>query len=935
MSISSQPIAVRFRRAAAALCATLAGALHAQVQSFHALEFEGTNFMFLDRFVEQGGASTFGWSATGGMLDSGRVTVGGNIRQLYYNVPVSGFMDQGTGHTIQFAFQARSTNAGLASGNLSIATGLIPRVTDVLGDNTGANAFLSLQIGAQATPAGASTQFTMSFRSRDGVNPVTAAPASPVFTLTNLNWYRLTATFQKTWDDLFVVTATLDDLGPTGGSTPAPLITYESTLLANSYFQGATELFPAIRAGAPTGLGTNGIDSFRLQLYPDPAVATRNFPWDSGVVDVQSYGATGDGWTDDTTAIQNAICENVGKGKILYFPNGTYRVSKTLRYIKVVRSPDVPLAADWAASLKLQGQSRDGTILKLADGTFTNAAAPQAVIKTGSQAAWDANGTGDQAFMNSVCNLTVDVGSNNAGAIGVDFLASNQGTLRDVRIVSTDPNKLGHTGVSMTRSPGPCIVKNVEVDGFQTGIRTAGNALVNTFENLRLVNQSKAAVWNDNLVLAIRNLLTSGGVPAYVDYNPATGPRTNAAGLLVLDQAMLLGSNSGQIAIGVGANSLIRNSLITGFRPDALTIRGAPVGSASGFFLEHVSRTVAPMFSPSITSSLDLPAEETPVSWDNALENWVSAGEPLGTGASDNAHIQAAIDNAPAGSTLYFPSGKYYLHTTVTIGPNIRHVVGMMSEFVPTAGSFTSGSVIPVFQINTPAASISGQVIEDIWIRMSGASKAVAFAHLSAKPVTLKNINIFCGGGAYTNVVGSSTGTGKVFFEDFAPHGHVKDTIAITGQQAWARHLNSETGNSSGPMVTNTNGTLWILGFKTEDRAPFVRTVNGKTEVLGAYHWLNTPTSAANEALVPYESVDSDISVSFASSLRPPGAQISTKYTDFLSEKRGATTHYVKRVPPVTSPNRNTFGRAVSVPTSTNDTDDSGRVVPLYVGAAP
>ncbi len=44
---------------------------------------------------------------------------------------------------------------------------------------------------------------------------------------------------------------------------------------------------------------------------------------------VRSYGAKGDGVTDDTEAIKNAIANNTGG--IVYFPNGTYVISSVLR----------------------------------------------------------------------------------------------------------------------------------------------------------------------------------------------------------------------------------------------------------------------------------------------------------------------------------------------------------------------------------------------------------------------------------------------------------------------------------------------------------------------------------------------------------------------------------------------------------------------------
>lgn len=150
------------------------------------------------------------------------------------------------------------------------------------------------------------------------------------------------------------------------------------------------------------------------------------YPSDANVLNVKTnYGAKGDGVTDDTTAIQNAINAGTGVGNLIYFPNGTYLVSKTLT---------IPLTANGKqlnGSAILQGESQAGAIIRLKNSTFTNASKPTPVLtsnKLGS-ADW---------FFNGTSNLTINTGTGNAGATGIQFFSNNIGWMRYVSIVSGD-----------------------------------------------------------------------------------------------------------------------------------------------------------------------------------------------------------------------------------------------------------------------------------------------------------------------------------------------------------------------------------------------------------------------------------------------------------------------------------------------------------------
>ena len=193
------------------------------------------------------------------------------------------------------------------------------------------------------------------------------------------------------------------------------------------------------------------------------------------MINVKTYGATGNGVTDDTAAIQAAISQNIhganGNGIVLYFPAGTYLVSSPLVYKNTSQT--------WESAITLQGENQENTIIKLTDNnaSYQSSSSPADVIDMGSEYPLNSNGGGNDAFDNYIFDMTIDTGKGNPGATALDFMGNNYCGLRNVTLKSSDPNHVGAVGLSMLRyATGPCFMKNVVVNGFNYGIETGNLA---------------------------------------------------------------------------------------------------------------------------------------------------------------------------------------------------------------------------------------------------------------------------------------------------------------------------------------------------------------------------------------------------------------------------------------------------------------------------
>lgn len=514
------------------------------------------------------------------------------------------------------------------------------------------------------------------------------------------------------------------------------------------------------------------------------------FPADAGWVNVKTkYGAKGDGITDDTQAIRQALLDkdNIYQGfifpTVLFFPKGTYLVSDTLLYKNDF----------YSCCVTLQGEDKNQTIIKLKDNAagYSNPEIPKPVIFTRN---WG------QSFRQNILNLTVNTGNGNPGAVAIDYVTNNLGSIKNVLIKSGDG--FGFCGLQMERGwPGPGMIKDVEVSGFDFGIRIGTPEYSMTFEDIILKNQKKIAFKNGGNIVSIRNLTSVNTIPVF----------ENNYGLVVLIDANFSGSTSNNSAIMTDNGSFyLRNIKVSGYNSTMLNSFTNKVIIPEMNVTEFSNMTKYSV-SNSPGLSLNLPVEETPEYFDNDLTNWANVknyGNDAGCG-DDAPTIQKALNSGKP--IIYFPIGLYKLETDVFIPATVRKIIGFDgSNMFKQCGNSNKGHFVITEASNNPL----------IFERLH----SLSVINRSSRSVAIVNSLL----DKYDNTVES-----KLFFEDV-----VGDLNPSGKLNFWARQFNPELQGISQTQLTNNGGRYWVLGLKTEGKAVLSRTNSGGfTEILGGLNY--------------------------------------------------------------------------------------------------
>ncbi len=582
------------------------------------------------------------------------------------------------------------------------------------------------------------------------------------------------------------------------------------------------------------------------------------FPEKAGVVDVTKapYNADPTGKTDSTGALQAALSAFPNGWKIVYLPKGTYRISKRLKW---------PTGGASMKRTTLQGESREGTILKLQDQCpdFGDPAKSQGMILTGMPPA--------QRFGNEVRNLTFDTGKGNPGAVGVQFMANNQGCMRHLLIRSGDGQGVCGIDFAYADEIGPLLVKDVTVEGFDYGVRVARSVNSETVEHLTVRGQKKAGLLIAGQVFSIRGLHSENAVTAV-----SVGP----GAMVTLIDSELKGTEAATdlpaIEIKEGGTFYGRNIAVTGYKESVRNDSGNKKGLESGPINEFISHDPLSVF-PSPPKALGLEIRETPeVPWDDP-KTWAVITD-FGAVASDRkakkdvtAAIQKAIDSGA--TTVCIPNGWFFMGGKVIIRNNVRRIIGAKGRLT----SLTQGGD-------------AGWILED------GKAPVVVFERIDSPGIEQASSRTLVVKSGQVRVTGKPGAKGDVFLEDVVSGGY-----EFHGQNVWARQINPE---NLGVKILNDGGNLWILGLKTERGGSLIHTKNGgKTQVDGGFNY-----STTKEKMDPMF-VNEDSSVSLVM-----GETNNNKhpYQTIIKETRKGETRYLNKPD---APSRAT-----------------GAMLPLYVG---
>lgn len=455
-----------------------------------------------------------------------------------------------------------------------------------------------------------------------------------------------------------------------------------------------------------------------------PAVFAGPFPsW----INVKSRGAKGDGVTDDTTAIQNAISSaaKAGQPYVVYFPAGNYRITRTLsaKYQHLVVYGEDP------ATTKLSWAGASGADMILANGVSWSTWGRLTLEGNGAAGGglhfrWDDVGPGeystqgvsvlDMVFRRmgkgiiggapSPGNMDSDIGifRTRFESCSIAGLSTESWNALDYWVFDSAfvdnargaTNRYGSGNFNIHNSYfSGSTVADVDIDKNAMFLGLHGNTSIGSKQFLHLT-----PAWDAYGVILQDNRI--------IDTTSSIAIEANYLGdLILLDNQIHSRAGASGPAVSLRADSVVADFLSMG---NKYTVTGAesvtgPVVRAHQIDNDVVAR-----------NQIDATAPVLPSTPPRATANVIDV--PVGASTSV---IQAAIDQAAtkAGKhpVVHLPAGEYFVTQSLVVPPNVDVTITGDGWGTIVWGQNLSS---PVFRLRGPSSA----VIADMKINASRSS---------------------------------------------------------------------------------------------------------------------------------------------------------------------------------------------------------------------
>jgi len=442
--------------------------------------------------------------------------------------------------------------------------------------------------------------------------------------------------------------------------------------------------------------------------------------------------------------------------------------------------------------IRIIGESRKDTIIKLRDASPGFGAGQRKPV-----VAFYLLERGSNINIGNFCeNLTIDIGWNNPGAVGLRWNSSNFGGIRNTAIVSGDGSGAVGLLAGCNNATGYC--RDLLISGFDIGMKlSAGRETMLVLEHTTFTGQKKVA-------------LDIG------DAGSGAGGDSLSARKLLIEKTPLA------LHCGRAGQVILQESKIN---------TGRAVSTDSDAYLDIRNVIFNGEKLPERHSAVELPVPDQPLfEPEPDLARWACVDDfgAAGDGKTDDTEaIQLAMNSGRP--VVFFAKPNYVIDGQVKIPACVREIDGAFASIIRRKS--TAFDVPALFEVTDPSE-------KPLLVHRMLSAGGVLVDHAAARPLIMEDLYVMMNQGRHMSAVdgylfpyGADENTEiwrgyrnftpeirkKVFVTDcISPTGDKSDgDLAIRNVDFFGRMLNTE--HVPGALYSFKSSDAWIFGFKSEN----------------------------------------------------------------------------------------------------------------------